>query len=137
MVCSGHSHIYERSMLIDGAYATPTTAEGVILDDGDGDPNGDGSYRKSTGLHPHQGTVAVVTGHGGAGVGRRGTMPIMRRVVHPEHGSMIVDVEGDTASVIMLNAQGDQRDAFQIVKRGHVTPARVVDPFQLPAYGGK
>ena len=29
MVFSGHSHIYERSMLIDGAYATPTTAEGA------------------------------------------------------------------------------------------------------------
>jgi len=137
MVFSGHSHIYERSMLIDGAYATPTTAEGVILDDGDGDPNGDGSYRKSTGLYPHEGTVAVVTGHGGAGVGRKGTSPVMRRVIHPEHGSMIVDVLGDTASVIMLNAQGDQRDAFQIVKRGNVTPTRVVDPFRLPAYGGK
>jgi hypothetical protein len=137
MVFSGHSHIYERSMLIDGAYATPTTAEGVILDDGDGNPNGDGSYRKSAGLYPHEGTVAVVTGHGGAGVSRMGTSPVMRRVIHPEHGSMIVDVDGDTASVIMLNAQGDQRDAFQIVKRGHVTPTRVVDPFRLPAHGGK
>ncbi len=137
MVFSGHSHIYERSMLIDGAYATPTTAEGVILDDGDGNPNGDGSYRKSTGLHPHEGTVAVVTGHGGAPVRRMGTSPLMRCVIYPEHGSMIVDVDGDTASVIMLDAQGDQRDAFQIVKRGHVTPTRVIDPFRLPAYGGK
>jgi hypothetical protein len=133
MVFSGHSHIYERSMLIDGAYATPTTAEGVVLDDGDGDPNGDGSYRKSAEPYPHEGTVAVVTGHGGvAGAYRIGTMPVMRRVIHPELGSVIVDVEGDTASVIMLNAQGEQRDAFQIVKRGHVTPTRVVDPFQLP-----
>jgi hypothetical protein len=135
MVFSGHSHIYERSMLLDGAYATPTTAEGVILDDGDGDLAGDGSYRKSAGIFPHEGTVAVVTGHGGAGVARMGTMPIMRRVIYPEHGSMIVDVDEDTATVIMLNAQGEQRDSFQIVKRGRVTPTRVVDPFQLPPYG--
>jgi hypothetical protein len=137
MVFSGHSHIYERSMLIDGAYATPTTAEGVILDDGDGDPSGDGSYRKSAGLYPHEGMVAVVTGHGGAGVSRKGTVPVMRRVIHPEHGSMIVDVEGDTATVTMLNAQGEQRDAFQIIKRGRVSQTRVVDPFQLPPYGNK
>ena len=37
---TGHSHIYERSMLIDGAYHTPTIADGVVLDDGDGDPKG-------------------------------------------------------------------------------------------------
>jgi hypothetical protein len=137
MVFSGHSHIYERSMLIDGAYATPTTAEGIVLDDGDGDPRGDGSYRKSAGLYPHEGTVAIVTGHGGAGVSRKGTMPVMRRVIHPEHGSMIVDVDGDTATVTMLNAQGRQRDAFQIIKRGRVSQTRVGDPFQLPKYGGE
>jgi hypothetical protein len=136
MVFCGHSHIYERSMLIDGAYATPTTAEGVVLDDGDGDPDGDGSYRKSAGLNPRDGIVAVVTGHGGVGLGRIGTLPVMRRVIHPEHGSMIVDVDGDTATVIMLNDQGEQRDAFQIIKRDRVTHTRVVDPFQLPAFEG-
>jgi hypothetical protein len=132
---TGHSHIYERSMLIDGAYATPTTAEGVVLDDGDGDPHGDGAYRKSGGLPSHQGTVAIVTGHGGGRLsGRMGTMPIMRKVVFPEHGSVIVDVLGDTATAIMLNSTGKQLDSFQIVKRGSVTPTRVADPFQLPSY---
>jgi hypothetical protein len=75
LVLTGHSHIYERSMLIDGAYATPTTAEGVILDDGDGNPDGDGAYRKSQGLHPHEGTVAIVSGHGGANLGRKVPCP--------------------------------------------------------------
>ena len=36
LVLTGHSHIYERSMLMDGAYSTPTTVANVILDDGDG-----------------------------------------------------------------------------------------------------
>ena len=31
VVLTGHSHIYERSMLMDGAYATTTVAENVIL----------------------------------------------------------------------------------------------------------
>ncbi len=65
MVLTGHSHIYERSMLIDGAYATPTVADGVVLDDGDGHMHGDGAYQKSAGLHAHQGVAQLVIGHGG------------------------------------------------------------------------
>ncbi|HYG77254.1 MAG TPA: metallophosphoesterase family protein, partial [Planctomycetota bacterium] len=72
LVLTGHSHIYERSMLIDGAYATPTVAENVVLDDGDGDPQGDGAYRKSAGLNPNEGDVQIVTGHGGAKLRRKG-----------------------------------------------------------------
>ena len=79
---------------IDGAYATPTTAEGVVLDDGDGRPDGDGPYRKSAGLTPHNGTIAIVAGHGGAGVSRKGTMPIMREIV-VENGSLLLDIRGD------------------------------------------
>jgi len=132
MVFTGHSHIYERSMLIDGAYATPTVATGVVLDDGDGNPASEGPYRKSAGLIPHEGTVAIVTGHGGTGLARKGTSPIMRRVIFPEHGSVIVDVEGHTATAVMLNSKGEQRDRFRIVKRGSKNPVRVADPFQLP-----
>ena len=126
---TGHSHIYERSMLIDGAYSTPTTAEGVILDDGDGHPQGDGAYRKSAGLNPNEGNVSIVTGHGGAGVTRRGTMPIMREI-HVEHGSTILDIKGDTLTGTMINKNNVQRDLFSIVKRGKVTPTRVKNPWQ-------
>ena len=129
LVLSGHSHIYERSMLIDGAYATPTVAEGVILDDGDGSPEGDGPYRKSAGLPPRNGTVAVVAGHGGAGISRKGTMPIMREII-VEHGSLILDIDGDTLTGTMINKQGATRDRFQVVKRGNVTHKPVKDPWQ-------
>lgn len=118
MVFGGHSHIYERSMLIDKAYATPTVADGVVLDRGDGDPDGDGPYRKSKGLHPHEGTVVVVTGHGGIGLNRIGTMPIMKRIIYPEHGSVVVDVERHVATAVMINSEGELRDTFQIVKDG-------------------
>jgi len=131
VVFTGHSHIYERSMLMDGAYESPTVAQYFILDDGDGDPDGDGAYRKSQGLHPHEGTVQVVTGHGGTGVSRKGTMPVMKRVF-VEHGSVIVDVEGDTLTSIMINAKGEKRDLFSVVKRGLITPTRIANPKQLP-----
>jgi len=129
LVLGGHSHIYERSMLIDGAYATPTTSENVILDDGDGDPKGDGAYRKSGGLTPNQGTIAVVAGNGGTGVRRKGTMPVMRSIL-TEHGSLLVTVEGDTMNGVMINKAGAERDAFSIVKRGTVTPERIASPWQ-------
>jgi hypothetical protein len=129
LVLTGHSHIYERSMLIDGAYATPTVAEGVILDDGDGDPEGDGPYRKSGHIHPHEGHVQIVTGHSGTSNSRKGTMPIMRYVT-TDHGSMIIDIDGDTLNSIMVDRFGSARDRFQIVKRGKVNPKPVANPWQ-------
>lgn len=129
LVLTGHSHIYERSMLMDGAYDTPTTAEGVILDDGDGRPGGDGAYRKSAGLNPHEGTVQIVAGHGGTGVSRKGTMPVMREII-VEHGSVILDIEGDTMVGRMLDKHDEIRDLFSVVKRGQVEVQRVADPWQ-------
>ena len=136
MVFTGHSHIYERSMLMDGAYETPTFAEGKILDDGDGNPDGDGAYRKSAGLNPHEGTVQIVAGHGGAGVSRRGTMPVMREII-VEHGSVIIDVEGDTLTGRMLDKHDEIRDLFQIVKRGEVNLEPIENPWQPEKMDGE
>jgi len=133
LVLTGHSHIYERSMLIDGAYQTPTVAEGVVLDDGDGDPNGDGPYRKSKGLHAHQGTVQVVTGNGGAKVTRLGTSPVMKRVI-VENGSVLLDINGDTLLGSMINRAGIRSDLFSIVKQGTVIPKVIASPRTLPPY---
>ncbi|MCC6234402.1 MAG: metallophosphoesterase family protein [Verrucomicrobiales bacterium] len=133
VVFTGHSHTYERSMLMDGAYATPTVAENVILDDGDGDPAGDGAYQKRPGNHPHEGTVQVVTGNGGANLGRVGTLPVMRKVFL-EYGSVLVDVQGDTLVARMINRDGVERDLFSVVKRGQETPRRLALPWQPPAY---
>ncbi|MFP6897940.1 MAG: metallophosphoesterase family protein [Roseibacillus sp.] len=129
LVLCGHSHIYERSMLIDGAYQTPTTAEGVILDDGDGRPDGDGAYRKSAAITPHNGTVAVVTGHGGKlGSDTKGIIPLNRSIVL-DHGSTIIDIEGDTLTSIMLDLRGVERDRFAIQKKGVVKQRVVVKPW--------
>lgn len=133
LVLSGHSHIYERSMLIDGAYATPTTSEGVVLDDGDGRPEGDGAYRKSGALTPNNGTVALVTGHGGAlGRNSMGISPIMRSIVL-DHGSTILDVGGDTLTGVMLDLRGKERDRFAIVKKGKVERRIVANPWKPDA----
>ena len=133
LVLTGHSHIYERSMLMDGAYATPTVSENVILDDGDGDPDGDGAYRKSRGIQSHEGIVHVVTGNAGQTLGRNGTMPVMRRTI-VEHGSTIIDVKGDTLTGRMINRDGVESDLFSIVKRGKISPAPLPLPWMPPEY---
>ena len=136
LTLTGHSHIYERSMLVDGAYATPTVAEGVILDDGDGDPTGDGAYQKTAGLNPNNGSVNIVTGHGGTGVRRVGTMPIMRKII-VENGSTLIHVKGDTLRGTMLNYKGEIRDRFAIVKSPDVPVDRepITDPWQPAGKG--
>ena len=137
LVFTGHSHIYERSMLIDGAYQTPSVAEGVVLDDGDGNPDGDGAYRKSEGLKPNNGHVSIVTGHGGTGNRRSGTHPVMRRII-VEHGSCLITIEGDTILGEMLNSKGEIRDTFAIKKSGEVSHTIVEKPWKHePHRGGK
>ncbi len=133
LVLTGHSHIYERSMLMDGAYSTPTTVKEVILDDGDGDPDGDGAYRKVPGLEPNQGTIQVVAGHGGTGVGREGTMPVMKRII-VENGSVLVSIKGNVLDAVMINFDGEERDHFQLRKEPGVVVKRVEDPVVLPPY---
>lgn len=128
LVLAGHSHIYERSMLIDGAYQTPTVSDNVVLNEGDGDPNGGGPYEKSAGLHPHKGTVAIVAGHGGAVLGRKkAPSPVMHTTIL-EFGSVLLDLNGDTVTGRMLNSAGIIRDTFQLVKRGDVPLARIAQP---------
>ncbi len=131
LVLTGHSHNYERSMLMDGAYDTPTVAAGVIIDDGDGDPAGDGPYRKSAGLKPNEGTVQIVAGHGGTSLRRKGTCPVMKRII-VEHGSVLATANGNRLDVTMLNYAGEVRDTFRIVKEGEVTVTRIENPWQHP-----
>ena len=132
LVLCGHSHIYERSMLIDSAYDTPMSSVGVVFDDGDGDPDGDGAYRKSAGLNPNNGTVAMVAGHGegGANIARLPGLNPLVRSVRGETGSVIVDIDGDVLESVMIDTDGVVRDRFRLVKRGEVIQEVVPFPWQ-------
>ncbi|MBK1856368.1 metallophosphoesterase family protein [Verrucomicrobiaceae bacterium 5K15] len=137
LVLTGHSHIYERSMLIDGAYETPTVAENKVLDDGDGDITGDGAYQKSPGLKPNQGTVQVVTGHGGTTLRRKGFSPVMKRSL-VIHGSTLFTITGKKLKAIMLDSEGRILDRFFIDKTKEVTPKRIAKPWKPgPPTAGK
>jgi hypothetical protein len=118
-------------MLMDGAYATPTLAAKVILNDGEGDAGA--PYRKNAGLQANGGTIQIVAGNGGTTLGRKGTMPVMRKTL-VEHGSVIIDIDRDTLQGRMINKFGEVRDAFSLVKRGQVVHQRLLNPWQPPQY---
>jgi acid phosphatase type 7 len=138
LVLTGHSHIYERSFLVDGAYKTPTVAENCVLDDDSGDPKGHGPYHKRPGILPNEGTLQIVTGHGGQALSRKDEPhPLMRRSI-VEWGSVIVEVNGNKLTATMLNADGRERDHVQIVKDAKAPPQRLARPRKPePAEGPK
>ena len=67
LVLSGHSHIYERSYLLDGHYGTSNTLiPSMLKDAGSGRPDGTGAYlNPDTGPAARQGAVYVVAGNAG------------------------------------------------------------------------
>jgi hypothetical protein len=115
LVLTGHSHIYERSCLVNGAYDTPTTAAGHIVDPGDGRTLGDGAYLKPAGLSANLGAVYVVAGHGGASLGGTGNHPLMF-FSEIAHGSCLLTVDGRSLSLRNLRSDGVISDHFTIVR---------------------
>lgn len=127
LVLAGHSHNYERSYLIRGAYgfgtapnrATPEfhalLARGLILDVGDGDPSGDGAYRVQQTTSGSGGTLYVVAGHGGAGVRFEGDHPVMY-VSDVSHGSSLLEIDGDVLTLRNVRFDGEITDVVQLRK---------------------
>ncbi len=115
LVLAGHSHIYERSYLVDGAYETPTTAAGKIKDNGDGKLDGTGPYQKPAGVTGRNGAVYIVAGHGGTGVSGPGNHPLMY-FTEKQNGSCILDVQGNRLSIINVRHDAQVTDRFTMVK---------------------
>jgi predicted phosphodiesterase len=123
VVLCGHSHSYERSYLVDGHYGLAATFSSVHqVDSGDGDPAGDGPYRKvSLGPTPHSGAVYVVNGSGSEV--RNSTLNHPALLVGLlELGSVVLDIDGDTLTAQMLNSSAEVRDTFRIVKADPCAP---------------
>jgi MYXO-CTERM domain-containing protein len=116
LVLGGHSHIYERSFLLDGAYATPSVAGDGVLDGSDGLVLGDGPYVKSTGLSAHEGTVYIVAGHGGTGVSSRATPHPLMFVSEVANGSCMLDVQENRLTVTNVRWDGMVTDRVDVIK---------------------
>jgi len=144
VVLGGHSHAYQRSYLLDGVYgygtalnfATPSLSrlltDGHILDAGDGNPSGNGAYQKSSGGTSHDGTVYVVAGHGGHGLGATGNHPVMK-VVDVAFGSVLLDVNDTRLTLRNVRSGGAIADTVVIDKTPPGGIGSVIDPHDMNA----
>ena len=119
LVVNGHSHVYERSFLLDGHYGlSGTLTPAMKKNAGDGRPLGDGAYIKPlTGPRDNFGAVYTVTGSAGQATG--GTLN------HPAHyislnnlGSFVFDVNGTRLDATFVKSDGSTPDTFTIIKQG-------------------
>ena len=120
LVLCGHSHSYERSILLDGHYGTSDTLTPAMKKNaGSGrDPN---PYAKSAGLQPHEGAVYVVAGSSGHTGGGSLDHPVMF-VSLDELGSLVLDIDGNRLDAKFLRENGSVADSFSIVKGGGAPP---------------
>lgn len=113
---AGHSHTYERSILMNGHYGTSDTYDAAqhALDAGNGRPEGDGSYRQ--GAHQRRGTIHTVAGSSGKfGPFKAAHLPFMVENFSAL-ASVVVDVEGRSLQVTTLGSQGDVLDSYTLLK---------------------
>ncbi|NIR50731.1 metallophosphoesterase [candidate division KSB1 bacterium] len=117
LMLSGHSHSYERSFLIDRHYGESNTlTSDMILDEGDGRPDGDGAYRKaSLGPTPHEGSIYIVNGSSGKTSGGSLDHPIMITSLKTL-GSLVFDINDNQLDATFIDSNGETRDYFTIIK---------------------
>jgi hypothetical protein len=123
LVLAGHSHSYERSVLLDGHYGQSSTLQQVMVKDaGDGRVDGDGAYSKASAWFPHEGAVYVVAGSSGKVSSAALDHPAMILSLETL-GSVVLDVQGLELHATFLDDLGAVRDEFTIVKGTGTVPA--------------
>jgi hypothetical protein len=154
LVLTGHSHVYERSSLIDGHYGFSQSfdSETHVRDASDGcvcsgscpacAKGGTGPYRKGNrSPNGHGGTVYAVVGssskgpdHGPIADPHPAMVISLRR-----HGSMVIDVTGPRLDARWIQRGGTIRDHFTILKKdGHSgRRGKLAWEAQLPTWLGR
>jgi hypothetical protein len=118
LVLTGHSHSYERSLLLRDHYGVSSSyaPSQHAVDAGDGDPDGDGAYTKSViGPSADSGGVYSVVGSSSQISGGTLDHPVMRVSLNVL-GSLVIDVDGRQLDARFLGVAGNELDHFRIVK---------------------
>jgi acid phosphatase type 7 len=127
LVLAGHSHVYERSFLLDQHYGDTTTFNNTMkLDAGSGRVNDTGAYRKNL-FNPraHQGVVYTVLGCSGHATGGALNHPAMQISLN-EVGSLVLDVNSNRLDAMFLRDTGTTNDTFTILKVNSTTALRIL-----------
>lgn len=141
LVLGGHSHVYERSFLIDGHYGFSDSWDPQlhVLDGGDGcictgvcpecQLAGSGPYVKgSSELASHEGAVYAVVGSSSKATGT-GTLAHPAMLIGlQEIGAMVLDLDGSRIDARWIQRGGTLVDAFTLLKGGDDDGDSVANP---------
>lgn len=121
LILNGHSHSYERSMMIDGHYGSSDSfSANHQVDNSTGNyPEIDCPYHKnSEAPKSHNGTVYCVMGNSGktSSVDSEWPHPVMLSYTHSEVGAIILNVKDNKLDATFYTAQDSIFDHFTIVK---------------------
>lgn len=120
LVLTGHSHVYERSPLIDGHYGKSDTFRAAehVKQSGDGREDGGGAYRKPRARTAHAGEVSIVAGSSG----HASSKPVPLN--HPamlvslnDIGSVVIDVNALRLDLTFIDGKAEVRDRFTLIKQ--------------------
>jgi hypothetical protein len=127
LVLAGHSHVYERTFLINGHYGVSNTFTNTMKRDASSG-NIAPFYTKNTNISS---TVYAVCGNSGQGgvVGTATSWPHEAMVSSDRtlFGSMILDCQKDTLSAKFLTSTGTIFDSFKIVKSNNCSCINMVE----------
>ncbi len=127
LVLCGHSHVYERSYLINKHYGVSGSFNRatMLVDSTSGNPDSSRTYLKYTyGPNKDKGTVYAVVGNSGKSEPENGKMhPVMYKKFAADKGvgSMILDIQGNTLTATYYKDNGEVYDKFRIVKKDSVS----------------
>jgi hypothetical protein len=119
LTLAGHSHIYERSFLLDGHYGLSTTLTPAMkLNPGDGRPAGNGAYMKPLGGAAHTGSVYATAGSSGQVGGTQAGFPMPAHYIGLTNlGSLVLDINGNRLDATFIRENGSTPDTFTIIKQ--------------------
>jgi hypothetical protein len=121
LTLAGHSHIYERSFLLDGHYGLSTTLTPAMkLNAGDGRPGppGNGAYMKPLGGGAHKGAVYVVAGSSGQAAGLQPDFPLPAHYISLLNlGSLVLDINGNRLDATFVREDRSTPDTFTMIKQ--------------------
>lgn len=127
LVLTGHSHTYERTFLLDSHYGlSDSLGPAMIVDSGDGRPDGDGAYVKPHGSGvAHGGTVYIAAGNASS----VDPAPLDHEAMFlstSQLGSIVLDVDGDRMDVSVVRDDGALLDYFSITKYADTTAPQLI-----------
>ncbi len=127
VVVCGHSHVFERSYLVKGAYGDPAdiTPFNYVQNTNGIDAQGQAFIKYTQGFTPNQGTVYVVNGNSGSSETDPGfNHPYMFAEYGCDTciGSFMIDVDSNRLDGRYLDAYGNIIDHFTIKKLNIADP---------------